>query len=66
MKNVKFTDADKARALARFRSLRGPGGVRLSFVAFGPTVRAVDPEVLPRATIGVIIEASEDRSPNLS
>jgi hypothetical protein len=55
-----LTDADKARALARFRSMRGSGGVQISFVAFGPTVRADDPEALRRATIAAATDAGTD------
>lgn len=55
--HMTLTDADKARALARFRSVRGEGGVRLAFVTLGPIVRAVDPEELRRATIDAIVVA---------
>ena len=44
--HTKLTDVDKERALARYRSLRGRGGVMLGFVTLGPTVKAVDPEGL--------------------
>lgn len=41
-----ITDSDKARALAGFRSLRGRGGVRISFIAFGRVVQARQPAEL--------------------
>jgi hypothetical protein len=41
-----LTAADRSRALARFRSLRGRGGARFAFVLFGPIVSARDPNEL--------------------
>jgi hypothetical protein len=66
MNNTQLTAADKARALARFPSLRGPGGVRLSFVAFGPIVPARDPEALRRAAIDSLIGSASERSADSS
>jgi hypothetical protein len=43
---VTLSESDKARVLARFRSMRGQGGVRISFVTFGPLVVARDPDEL--------------------
>lgn len=57
-----LSPADKARALARYRAIRGRGGVQISFVAVGPTVCAADPDELLRATINAINEASGNRS----
>jgi hypothetical protein len=58
MKYMKLTDDGKARALARFRSMRGRGGVRISFVAIGPAVPASDPEALGRATTAALVVAT--------
>lgn len=41
--DVVLTATERARALARFRSLRGQGGVSISFVAPGAIVRARNP-----------------------
>ena len=47
--SVTFTDADRARALARFRSLRGQGGVVIGFAAVGPMDEAATPAELSAA-----------------
>jgi hypothetical protein len=64
--SVALTDADKVRALARFQFLHGRGGVRLSFVAFGPVVRAAAPEALRPAVIDAIIATTGERSVDVS
>jgi hypothetical protein len=44
--DVVLTAAERARALARFRSLRGQGGVSISFMAPGAIVPARNPAEL--------------------
>ena len=41
-----LTPDERERAVARYRCLRGQGGIRLSFVAWGPIVKAGSPRAL--------------------
>mgnify|MGYP003407928506 FL=1 len=55
-----LTEADKAEALARFRSLHARGGVRLSFVAFGPIVQGRQPAELQQLTGTTATDGGDD------
>jgi len=54
-----LSDDEKARALARFRSLRGRG-VQLSFESFGPEVKADTPQELKDSADEALVQASQD------
>ena len=54
-----LTDAQRARALARYRNLRGRGGVRVGFKQLGPTVEAKNPQELEEATDEALVQQTE-------
>lgn len=60
MKQMKpLSPADRARALARYRLLRGQGGVVLRFGAVGPVVEAATPNELEAATAALTAIGTE-------
>lgn len=58
--DVVLTAAERARTLGRFRSLRGRGGVVISFFAHAAILPACDPAELHKRTSGAIIEGLVD------
>lgn len=54
--------AERVTALARFRSLRGQGGVGISFVTYGASVRARNPAELQERTPAAVTERLDANS----
>jgi hypothetical protein len=59
----KLTDAERARALARYRSMQGRS-VRVGFGPFGPTVEARNPQELEEKTEQALVEMTEGEEAN--
>jgi hypothetical protein len=58
-----LTDAEYARVLARYASMRSRSTV-LRFLTMGPLVKASTPEEMVEATIRAWIEAAEAQDPS--
>jgi hypothetical protein len=54
---MSLTEAERARQLARFRSMRGRAAV-LSFPQLGPEVQASTPQELQQETEQALVEAA--------
>jgi len=53
---ISLADADRARVLARYRSLHGRGGLKIKFEPLGPLVVATNPSELEAATVDALAE----------
>jgi hypothetical protein len=59
-----MTDQERARALARFRSLRGRGGVQVRFHPVGPAVPAQSPQELQEAADQALVGEALEQEPS--
>jgi hypothetical protein len=59
-----MSDQERARALARFRSLRGRGGVSVAFHPVGPPVPAQNPQELQEAAEQALVSAALEQDPS--
>jgi hypothetical protein len=58
-----LSDEERARALARFRGMRGRA-LTLNFVPMGPTVEASNPAELQEAADAALVAATLDQPAN--